>query len=83
MPYLMTAKRDISMPSEANLSVHVEEALAAARTSITKFTTRVNIEASKPSVWSTEQVADLREIADAIGHLQDALGEMAARARAS
>ena len=69
------------MSDDTNLKGRFDEALTAARMSITKFTTRINVETSKPSVWSAEQLADLREIAEAIGHLHDAMGVMATQVR--
>jgi hypothetical protein len=69
------------MSDDTNLRGNFDEALTAARTSITKLTTRISMETSKPSVWSAEQVADLCDIAEVLRHLYDAVAEMASRVR--
>ena len=69
------------MSDDTNLKGNFDEALTAAKMSITKLTTRISVETSTPSVWSAEQLADLCEIAGAMRHLSDAVSEMARRVR--
>jgi hypothetical protein len=74
-------QRENIMSDDTNLRGNFDEALTAARASMTKLTTRISVETSKPTVWSAEQISDLCDMAEALRHLCDAVAEMASRVR--
>ena len=55
--------------------------LSAAGVKLNQFGSRMTIERARPTVWSKEQLEDLKLLFDGIGHLANALSELAGRVR--